>query len=139
MNWFISVKQFEDLATARPDPPYVLLFVGLFITLTCAIPFVVLIRQRIDYWAKNLSASSLPVRGAVQVILPFSGMMGGICIFIASALEVFGVPVLPAFFVAVLLVLLSSYLAWWQLGRVLSQKAVRRHLDEASDFPSHQS
>ena len=137
MNWFISFEQFGDLATARPDPPYFLLFIGLFIGLTSAVPFVALVRQRIDYWSSHFSANDLPLRGAVQIILPLVGMMSGIYIFAASGLQVLGVPVLPALFVSLLLILLLSYVTWLQLGRMLSRRAVDHYLHENQDFPSH--
>ncbi|MBD1824802.1 hypothetical protein H6F51_20240 [Cyanobacteria bacterium FACHB-DQ100] len=137
MNWFISFEQLGDLAMARPDPPYFLLFVGFFIAVTSAIPFVALVRERIDYWSKHFSASDLPFRGAVQIILPLTGMMSGIYILTASGLEVLGVPVLPALFFSLLFILLLSYLTWLQLGRLLSQRAVSHYLHENQDFPNH--
>jgi len=88
------LEQFEALLTARPDPPYVLVIIGLLIAIACAIPLIVLVRQRIKYWAKNNSANALPVRGSIQILLPFSGTMTGMYIFTAAGLEVFGVPVL---------------------------------------------
>jgi hypothetical protein len=137
MNWFISLEQFEALATARPEPPYVLLIAGLIIVITCAIPFFILVRQRLEYWSKNDSASALPVRGSIQIILPFSGMMGGLCIFIAAALEVLGVPILPALLLSLLLILLTSYVSWVLLGRILSRQALRHYLDENASASSH--
>jgi hypothetical protein len=136
MNWLISLEQFEELATARPEPPYVLLLVGFLIALLCAIPFVILVRQRIEYWSKNFSANALPAGGGMHIILPFSGMMAGVYIFIASGLEVLGLPVLPSLFFPLLVILPISYLAWLQLGRVLSQQALRHYLSENADFPS---
>jgi hypothetical protein len=137
MDWFISLEQFEALMTARPDPPYVLVLVGLLSAIACAIPFTILVRQRIEYWAKNNSANALPVHGGIQIILPFSGMMGGLYIFTAAGLEVFGVPVLPALLLSLLLIVLTSYLAWLQLGRVLSKQALRHYLSENATVSSH--
>lgn len=132
MNWFISLEQLEKLATARPESPYFLLFAGLLIILACAIPLTILVRQRIEYWSKNFSADALPARGGIQIILPISGLMGGLYIFTASGLEVLGIPILPSLFFSLLFILLISYLAWLQLGRILSQRAIRHYLSENS-------
>ncbi|MGG6269505.1 hypothetical protein ACQ4M3_36720 [Leptolyngbya sp. AN03gr2] len=137
MSWFISLEQFEAFATARPEPPYFLWIVGLLITIVCALPFFILVRQRLEYWSKNDSVSALPVRGSIQIILPFFGMMSGVYIFIAAGLEVLGVPILPALLLSFLLILLISYLSWLLLGRVLSQQALRRYLRENATLSSH--
>jgi hypothetical protein len=66
-------------------------------------------------------------------------MMGGIYISIASGLEILGTPVLLSLLFSLLLILLISALAWLQLGRTLSQQALRHYFSENSDFPSNQN
>jgi hypothetical protein len=130
MNWFISLEQFDELLSARPEPPYVLWLVGLLSLLACMLPFVMLVKSRMEYWAKNSSGHALPRQGKIQLVLPFSGMMGGLYILIASSLEILGLPILPSLFFSLLVILLTSYLTWQQLGRMLSRQALRYHLDE---------
>ncbi|MBD2464165.1 hypothetical protein H6G89_24490 [Oscillatoria sp. FACHB-1407] len=133
MDWLISLDDFNNLATARPEPPYFLLVAGLLIVLACALPLAIVVRQRMDYWAKNFSPNSLPKGGRLQVILPFSGVMGGICIAAASGLEILGVPVLPSLVFAAILTFLISYLAWSGLGRALSRRVLRSYFDQANN------
>lgn len=136
MDWFISLEKFEDLAVSRPDPPYILLLAGLLITLACALPLTIIIRQRIKYWSKNLSPDTLPSGGRLQVILPFSGTISGVCIFLTAALEALGSPVIPAIFFSLIFTLLIGYFAWLQLGKMLSRRAIRSYIEQSSDFPS---
>ncbi|MBW4442647.1 MAG: hypothetical protein KME10_15710 [Plectolyngbya sp. WJT66-NPBG17] len=131
MDWFISLNQFEELVTARPSPPYVLLLSGLFITLACAIPFAIAVRQRIKYWSKYLSPDTLPTEAKLQIIVPFSGMVGGFYIALAAELEVLGLPVLPSLILALIVTFLAGYLAWFLLGRALSRRAVRSYLEQS--------
>jgi hypothetical protein len=130
MNWFISLEQFDKLLTARPEPPYILWLAGLLSLIACTLPFVILVRHRMEYWAKNFSAHALPPQGKVQLVVPFSGMMGGLYVLTASSLEVLGIPILPSLFFSLLVIPLASYLTWRQLGRMLSRQALRYHLDE---------
>lgn len=136
MDWLISLEQFEGLALSRPSPPYFLLVAGLLISIVCIIPLTIGIRQWLTYWSQNSSPSTLPAGGRLQVVVPFSGTMGGFCIFFASGLEVLGLPVLPSLFLALLGTGLLSYGVWLQLGRMLSQRAVRSYINRSADFPS---
>jgi len=136
MDWVILLKQFEDLLASRPEPPYILSVVGLLIVLACMLPLTMMLRQRLQYWSENLSADTLSSEGRLQLILPFSGTIGGVYLFLLSALEVLGLPVLPALFLSLLFTLLSGYFAWLQLGKRLSRRALRSYMEQFIDFPS---
>jgi hypothetical protein len=138
MDWLISLEQFEWLALSRPSPPYFMLVAGLLISITCIIPLAIGVRQWLTYWLQNSSTNSLPAGGRLQVVVPFSGTLGGFYIFFASGLEVFGLPVLPSLFLSLLATALLGYLAWLQLGRMLSRRAVRSYINRSSDFPPAQ-
>jgi threonine/homoserine/homoserine lactone efflux protein len=130
MNSLTFLEQFEELATAKPEPPYVLLIAGFLIITICISPLVIAIKQRVTYWSKNLSPGDLPTGGRIQIILPFSGVAGGLCIFLAAALEVLGLPVIPALFFSLLFTVLAGYLTWFQLGKLLSRRVVRSYLEQ---------
>ena len=136
MDWVILLKQFEDLLASRPEPPYILLVVGWLIVLACMLPLTMMLRQRLQYWSENLSSDTLPSKGRLQLILPFSGTIGGVYLLLLAALEVLGLPVLPALFLSLLFTLLSSYFAWLQLGKMLSRRALRSYMEQFIDFPS---
>jgi hypothetical protein len=136
MDWVILLKQFEDLLASRPEPPYILLVVGWLIVLACMLPLTMMLRQRLQYWSENLSSDTLPSKGRLQLILPFSGTVGGVYLILLAALEVLGLPVLPALFLSLLFTLLSGYFAWLQLGKMLSRRALRSYMEQFIDFPS---
>ncbi|MBD1909349.1 MULTISPECIES: hypothetical protein [unclassified Leptolyngbya] len=135
MNSLISFEQFSDWAAARPEPPYFLLFASMLIILTCSLPLIVAVRHRVNYWSKNFSPDTLPRGGGVQVLLPFLGTSAGLCILLASTMEVFGLAILPSLIFALVLTVVISQLAWSQLGKLLSRRLVRSYLDQFSDFP----
>lgn len=136
MDWVILLKQFENSLASRPEPPYILLVAGLLIILTCMLPLTVMIRQRMKYWSENLSPDTLSSEGKLQLILPFLGTVAGVCLVLIAALEVLGLPVLPALFLSLLFTLLSGYFAWLQLGKMLSRRALRSYMEQFIDFPS---
>jgi hypothetical protein len=136
MDWVILLKQFEDLLASRPEPPYILLVVGWLIVLACMLPLTMMLRQRLQYWSENLSSDTLPSEGRLQLILPFSGTIGGVYLLLLAALEVLGLPVLPALFLSLLFTLLSGYFAWLQLGKMLSRRALRSYMEQFIAFPS---
>lgn len=136
MHWFISLEQFEELATSRPTPPYFLLLAGLLIILSCLIPLTIGVRQSMKYWSTTPSPDGLTGGGRLQVILPFLGTVGGVCILLAAALEVLGSPVIPAIFFSLLFTIVIGYFTWLQLGKVLSRRIVRSYIKQSSDFPS---
>jgi hypothetical protein len=136
MDWVILLKQFEDLLASRPEPPYILLVAGLLITLTCMLPLTIMIRERMHYWSENLSPDTLSSEGRLQLIFPFLGTVGGVCLVLIAVLEVLGLPVLPAILLSLLSMLLSGYFAWLQLGTMLSRRALRSYMEQFIDFPS---
>ncbi|MBD2078235.1 hypothetical protein H6F86_30970 [Phormidium sp. FACHB-592] len=136
MDWVILLKQFEDLLASTPEPPYILLVAGLLITLTCMLPLTMMIRERMKYWSENLSPDTLSSEGRLQLILPFLGTAGGVCLVLIAALEVLGLPVLPALLLSLLSTLLSGYFAWLRLGKMLSRRALRSYMEQFIDFPS---
>ncbi len=103
------------------DPPYFLLFFGLFAGLTSGIAFQATLKEQAMAWKTNRSTRSIAQMRSIQLKLPFWGITIGIAIFLTAGLEVFGFPPILAFGVAIPLTTVSSLFIWLQLGSMLKQ------------------
>jgi hypothetical protein len=114
------------------DPPLILLVAGLFIGITSCTAFVVSLKQLLKEWSKNRSnrsnrqdacstSTNLAKLRGVQVLLPFSGIALGICIFLASCLQVFAFSGIIAYGFSFPLTVLMAGLVWYQLTRLFNQ------------------
>lgn len=104
-----------------PDPPYFLLFAGLFAGIASGLAFQATLKQQVQEWAKNRSTRTLAQMRGTQLQVPFLGIAVGICVFLAAGLETFGFPTRISYAVSILLTLFTSLLVWFQLGRLLVQ------------------
>jgi hypothetical protein len=103
------------------DPPYFLLSAGLFAGIASGLAFEATLKQAVYEWSKNRSTMTIANLREERLALPFLGMSGGICAFLASGLEIFGFPKSLSYGVAIPLTLLTAGLVWWQLGKILVQ------------------
>lgn len=104
-----------------PDPPYFLLIAGLFIGITSGLAFEGTLKQKVYEWSKNRSSRTLAEMQGSQLQLPFLGISGGVCVFLAAGLEIFGFPGWMSYGLSLPLTIFMSYLVWSQLGNVLVQ------------------
>lgn len=114
-----------------PDPPYFLVVVGLFIGMTSGAAFEATLKNKVQLWAKNPKRENLDLLKSLELQLPFWGICGGICVFLASGLELFSINPLVAYAISLPLTLLIASLVWSQLGDLLIQleKGGSRALD----------
>ena len=103
------------------DPPYFLLIAGLFISLTSGLAFEAKLKQSVQEWAVHRSTRTLATIRGFSIALPFLGICVGICLFLASGVQVFGFPVTIAYGLSGFMTLLTGGLVWWQLGKTLTQ------------------
>lgn len=103
------------------DPPYFLLFFGLFASITSGIAFQATLKEQAMAWKTNRSTRSIAQMRSIQLKLPFWGITIGIGIFLTAGLEVFGFPPILAFGVAIPLTIVSNLFIWLQLGSMLKQ------------------
>jgi len=103
------------------SPPYFLLVAGLFAGLTSGIAFEATLKLAVQDWSKNKSTRTLANMRGMQLQVPFLGICGGICFFLAAGLEIFGFPTTLAYGIALPLTLFIGGLVWFQLGQVLKQ------------------
>jgi hypothetical protein len=104
-----------------PEPPYFLLFAGLFASITSGLAFESVLKQSVQMWAKNRSTRILANLQGLQLILPFLGIAVGSCVFLSSGMEIFGFPAQLAYLISIPLTAGTAGLVWAQLGKILVQ------------------
>ncbi len=105
------------------DPPYVLLFFGLFASITSGLAFEATLKEKMNAWKQSRSTQNLVQLKSLQLQMPFAGITLGVIFFLTGGLAVFGFPPGASVLVALPLTVGSSYLIWYQLGKVLDQIA----------------
>ncbi|MFZ9753497.1 MAG: hypothetical protein ACO3B3_08090 [Cyanobium sp.] len=101
------------------QPPYLLAGLGLAIGVVCGLTFSKLVQQRLDGWKEDRLAM-LPLAG-VATVLPWSGLLIGVTLFLGGCLQVFGFASGAALLVAFLLSLATGGALWVQLVRLMQQ------------------
>ena len=104
-----------------PDPPYFLLIAGLLAAISSGLAFEATLKQKVQEWSKNRSTRTLAQMQGSQLLLPFLGMAGGICVFLSAGLEVFGFPWWLSYLISLPLTVFIGLLVWAQLGNLLLQ------------------
>jgi hypothetical protein len=104
-----------------PEPPYVLLFFGLFAGISSGLAFQASLKQKVQEWSKHRSTRTLAQMKGVQLLLPFLGIAAGISVFLAAGLEIFGFPTWLCYGISLPLTILTAFLVWSQLGKLLAQ------------------
>jgi hypothetical protein len=101
------------------DPPYFLLVAGLFIGLTSGKAFEATLKQAVQTWNKTRSGATLKQATGLSLSLPFLGICMGICLFLASGLNIYGLPLDFSYAASVLLTIGTGVLVWSQLKKLL--------------------
>ncbi|MBD2459938.1 hypothetical protein H6G89_02665 [Oscillatoria sp. FACHB-1407] len=107
---------------------------GLLIAGTSGIAFNATLKQAVQAWAKNRSTRTLANLKGPQLLIPFLGISLGIGFFLSAGLQIFGFPDKLAIGSAVPLTIFTSWLVWWQLGKILIQ--LERGGSQAIDLDS---
>ena len=103
------------------DPPYFLLIASLLAGITSGVAFKATLEQLVRQWSRDRSINLVEEINRLELLLPFFGIAIGICVFLASGLQIFTFPVDLSYILSVPLTLLTSGLVWWQLGKLLEQ------------------
>lgn len=116
------------------EPPYFLLFAGLFASLASGAAFDAVLRQSVQSWSKNRSTRNLANLRGLQLFLPFLGISVGSVVFLSSGMTIFGFPAQLAYAISIPLTALTGGLVWFQLGKILGQ--LERGGSQALDLDS---
>ena len=104
-----------------PQPPYVLLVAGFLAAIASGAAFYATLVHFVNDWSANRSTRSLAQLKGSALLTPFIGISGGIWIFLAAGMEVFGFFPPYTYIFSAVLTLATAGLVWYQLGRVLIQ------------------
>ena len=116
------------------DPPYFLLLAGLLAGMASGVAFETTLKNLVREWSKNRSTRTLANLKGTQLFVPFLGISCGICVFLGSGLEVFGLPSKLSYALSLPMTVLIGWLVWYQLGQVLIQ--LERGGSQALDLDS---
>ncbi|WP_254567407.1 hypothetical protein [Oscillatoria sp. HE19RPO] len=117
-----------------PEPPYFLLAAAFIAAVASGTAFYATLTQLVQAWSRNRSTRSLSQARGMELQLPFLGMAGAICVFLASGLQVFGFNLLISYVFSFPLTILTAWLVWSQLGNLLMQ--LQRGGSKALDLDS---
>jgi hypothetical protein len=104
-----------------PDPPYFLLIAGLFASLTSGAAFDAVLKQAVREWSKTRSTRTLVNLQGMQLFIPFLGICAGVCVFLASGLQIFVLSAKIGYGISLPMTILIGWLVWAQLGKILVQ------------------
>jgi hypothetical protein len=100
-----------------PEPPYFLVFVGLFVGITCGLAFEATLKQKVSTWLKTPNSSLRDL----DLQLPFLGICLGICVFLSSGVEIFLGDRWLSYGISLPVTLFIAALVWRQLDSLLKQ------------------
>jgi hypothetical protein len=102
-------------------PPYVLFIAGLLASIAAGLAFEATLKQGVKEWSNNRSTYKLVSLQGFNLFVPFLGIAAGICVFLGSGMEIFGFNAKMSYAIAIPLTLLTCWLVWYQLGKILVQ------------------
>ncbi|EFA69424.1 hypothetical protein CEP10_14055 [Cylindrospermopsis raciborskii S07] len=101
------------------QPPYILLLVGFLAALTSGFALSGTLKVIVQKWPANQIEPIKSSGSLKQLLLPFIGITGGVCLFMSSGLEIFGFPSPLALGIGLPLSLATCLFVWFQLGSLL--------------------
>lgn len=105
-----------------PQPPWVLLGVGFFIGVTCGLAFESALKERVNYWSKLAKKGFKFDLSEISILrTPFLGICFGICVFLASGLEIFLYSRVISYAFSLPLTIFIGVLIWSQLKKLIVQ------------------
>lgn len=104
-----------------PQAPYVLLIVGLFASLTSGLAFGSVLKGSVNAYMRDRTPEHLAQLRGLSLQLPFSGICMGICLFLASSVEIFAFSTKLSYAIALPLTILIGVLVWFQFLQILQE------------------
>jgi hypothetical protein len=103
------------------QPPYVLLIAGFLAAIASGSAFSASLQQATQAWAKNPEGGSLEDIRNISLKLPYLGICIGICVCLASGIQLFNYSAAIAYPASAVMTALMAILVWRQLGVILAQ------------------
>lgn len=103
------------------DPPYFLLTAGLLVGIVCCFPFVATLKQLVNDLKVNRSSRAIAQLRGFRMLTPYLACAVGVCVFLASCLQIFAFSPTIAYFLSVPVTIMMAGSVWFQFIRVLDQ------------------
>jgi len=104
-----------------PQPPYLLIAVGLLMSLSSGVVFAKLIKQLVKKWSENPATCNIASMRGLRLQIPYLGIASGALIFLSSSLQLFGFTNLVAYSICLPLTIGTGLLVWIQLCKILDK------------------
>ena len=104
-----------------PQPPYLLIAVGLLMSLSSGVVFAKLIKQLVKKWSENPATCNIASMRGLRLQIPYLGIASGALIFLSSSLQLFGFTNLVAYSICLPLTIGTGLLVWNQLCKILDK------------------
>lgn len=101
------------------EPPYFLFAISLMAGLACGRSFEMTLRNLVNKWSTSKSSRVMLELKSASIKVPYLAMSVSIAIFMATGLEIFGLPTLFGYLVAIPFTVGIAFLIWRQLGQML--------------------
>lgn len=113
------------------EPPFFLIVFGLFTGITCGLAFEAALKEQVQSWSKSRSSRNLEQMKGFRLLIPFLGICGGVCLFLAAGLAIFSISMKIAFALSLPITVAVGWLIWTQLIKMmlLLEKGGSRALD----------
>ncbi len=92
---------------------------GFLAAVTSGYAFSTSLQKSVNDWNLRRSTRILASLRGPQLQIPFFGICAGVCVFLASGIQLFGFSGKAAYAMGIPLTLLSGLLIWSQLGKIL--------------------
>ena len=102
-----------------PQPPYLLIAVGLWMSLSSGVVFAKLIKQLVQDWSENPATCNINNVRGLTLQIPYLGIASGALIFLSSSLQVFGFSNFVAYSICLPLTIGTGLVVWIQLSKIL--------------------
>jgi len=93
---------------------------GFLAAVTSGYAFSTALQQSVQEWNLKRSTRILASLRGPKLQIPFLGICAGVCVFLASGIQLFGFSGKVAYAMGIPLTLLSGLLIWSQLGKILA-------------------
>ena len=104
-----------------PQPPYLLIVVGLLMSLSSGVVFARLIKQLVRDWSENPATCNIVTMRGLTLQIPYLGIASGALIFLSSSLQLFGFTNLVAYSICLPLTIGTGLVVWVQLTKILDK------------------
>ncbi|ABG51719.1 MAG: hypothetical protein O4861_21260 [Trichodesmium sp. St16_bin4-tuft] len=104
-----------------PQPPYLLIAVGLLMSLSSGVVFARLIKKLVQDWSENPATCNIVTMRGLTLQIPYLGIASGALIFLSSSLQLFGFTNLVAYSICLPLTIGTGLVVWIQLTKILDK------------------